>query len=26
MAESHLTRQLFAGMLRKITLLPATAG
>jgi len=26
MAESHLTRQLFAGMLRKITLLPAPAG
>ena len=26
MAESHLTRQLFAGILRKITLLPAPAG
>jgi hypothetical protein len=25
-AESHLTRQLFAGMLRKITLLRAPAG
>jgi hypothetical protein len=26
LAESHLTRRLFAGMLRKITALPATAG
>jgi len=26
LAESHLTRQLFAGMLRKITLLPVPAG
>ncbi len=25
-AESHLTRQLFAGMLRKITMLPSPAG
>jgi hypothetical protein len=26
LAESHLTRQLFAGMLRKITMLPSPAG
>jgi hypothetical protein len=26
LAESHLTRQLFAGLLRKITLLPAPVG
>ena len=26
LADSHLTRQLFAGMLRKITLLPVPAG
>ena len=25
-SESHLTRQLFAAMLRKITMLPAPAG
>ena len=26
LAESHLTRQLFASMLRKITMLPSPAG
>jgi hypothetical protein len=26
LAESHLTRRLFAGMLRKITTLPSPAG
>jgi hypothetical protein len=26
LAESHLTRRLFAGMLRKITMLPSPAG